>query len=128
MPARGGMWLLNSLVLVWCSVSRGGAPAALPSTDRKGDLLPSGAVARLGTVRLRSPGEVASLAFAPDGKTLAARDGLGGNSIRLWDVATGKIRHRFKGTQDDRGIAFSPDGKLLAAGSSFPHGMVILLE
>src|SRR4051794_10075152 len=55
--------------------------------------LPLGARARLGGVALRHPGNVEDLAFAPDGKTLAAvgQDGV----IRLWDVATGEQRARF---------------------------------
>jgi RNA polymerase sigma factor (sigma-70 family) len=56
------------------------------------------------------------VAFAPDGKTLATSDLSGGP--RLWDVATGKLLHRFGG--DVQGTlftgAFSPDGQTLATG------------
>jgi WD40 repeat protein len=53
-------------------------------------------------------GQVTSLAFSPDGKTLA-----GGR--RLWDVATGQeIENSHTGFVHS--VAFSPDGHLLASG------------
>ena len=51
-----------------------------------------------------------SVAFSPDGKTLASAGGI----IKLWDVTTGKNT----ATLGDEGcgfVAFSPDGKLLAS-------------
>jgi WD40 repeat protein len=55
-------------------------------TDRTGDPLPEGAVARFGSGRLLH-GLVGHLEFSPDGKTLATS---GGDGARLWDVAIGK--------------------------------------
>ncbi len=57
-----------------------------------------------------------SVAFSPDGKTLAT----GGNfNIELWDVATGKRLHELTGHEVAvYTVAFSPDGKTLASGSS----------
>jgi WD40 repeat protein len=51
------------------------------------------------------------LAFAPDGKTLAT----GGESICLWDVATGQEIRRWKCKDRTNSLAFSPDGKTLAS-------------
>jgi WD40 repeat protein len=59
-----------------------------------------------------------SLAFSPDGRTLAA--GLSDNTIRLWDVANGRELRTLKGHKDQiYFIAFSPDGRTLASAS--PH-------
>src|SRR5262245_59609092 len=59
---------------------------------------------------------VQSVAFSPDGKTLASASG--DKSIKLWDVATGKQQATLKGhTESVRSVAFSPDGKTLASAS-----------
>jgi RNA polymerase sigma factor (sigma-70 family) len=88
--------------------------AAPRRNDSHGDALPEGAVARLGTLRFRHEGEAGSVAFSPDGKTLAATNGeKGGDAIFLWDAATGKPLTRLQ-TRASRSLAFSPDGKLLA--------------
>lgn len=61
--------------------------------------------------------QVRSIAFSPDGKTLAS--GNLDKTIRLWDVATGKqIGHPLTGHKNGvSSIAFSPNGKILASGS-----------
>ena len=52
---------------------------------------------------------VSSVAFSPDGNTLAS----GGGEILLWDVATGQRKATLKGVSP---VSFSPDGNTLASG------------
>jgi WD40 repeat protein len=60
-------------------------------------------------------GQGMSVAFSPDGRTLAA--GMWDGAIRLWDVAAGKERACLRGNADPvLAVAFGPDGKTLASG------------
>jgi WD40 repeat protein/beta-lactamase regulating signal transducer with metallopeptidase domain len=107
---KGTAWTVVVLATAACVVVAGVGPlrsavedpppaASIPeakapaSADRQGDPLPAGALARLGTTRLRHGANVTFVTFGSDGKTLitAGQD----NTVRLWDLATGKEVRRF---------------------------------
>src|SRR3954466_14721841 len=68
----------------------------LPRKDPRGDPLPQGAVARLGTVRFHNPEPIHTVAFAPDGQSLLVFAHHYPNSaVRLWNIADGKELARF---------------------------------
>lgn len=115
--------VLCCLLVESCRPARGEAPATpkatpAPRTDRYGDPLPEGAIARLGTIRFRSGAQVFSVAYSPDGRLLAT-SGYDG-TVCVWRTADGKEVFRIltprtavHGAPD---IEFSPDGKLLGVG------------
>lgn len=59
--------------------------------------------------------KVNSVAFTPDGKTLASVSF--DKTIKLWDPETGTLKRTLSDVTDVVSIAFSPDGKILAGGS-----------
>ncbi len=67
---------------------------------------------------------VSSLAWSPDGSTLAAAASLGGGSVRLLDPTTGALLATFKAETLSTAVAWSPDGSLLAGGASRGLGFI----
>lgn len=88
--------------------------------DRYGDPLPTGALARFGTVRFRHDGMIRCTAISPDGHLIAAG---GLNSIQIFNAETGQTLHHINGTSNTvQALAFTPDNKQLA---SFDRNMMV---
>jgi WD40 repeat protein len=89
-------------------------PAQVRRADAEGFALPAGAVARLGSARLRHGGWVHDVCFSADGKWIAS---VGSDqALRVWDGKTGKQVLVFR--RPDGGfdrVAFTADGKALVA-------------
>ncbi len=107
------MWIVFCAVAVTSGAAANGEPRA----DRRGDPLPTGAIGRFGSARLRHGDAVRCLAFSPDSKLLASGGAGKDGTIRIWDVASGREIRRIPSGQGSVGsVCFSPDGRVLASG------------
>jgi WD40 repeat protein/serine/threonine protein kinase len=108
------------------SINPGTGFAATPDVHFAAYGLPNG---RIGVMDLRNGKElwsavaskeyILSLAFSPDGKTLASGAGFADPAIRLWDAATGKSLGQLEGHGSwVSSLVFWPDGKKLASSSA----------
>src|SRR5262249_31315342 len=83
--------------------------------DALGDPLPAGAVARLGSARLKSGSYIEALAFSPDGRRLACWAGYISShkgQLTLWEVATGRLERRVEVSKAEVGVLrWLPDGR-----------------
>lgn len=111
--------LLGALALCQTRPLSGGEPPEKspppPRQDAYGDPLPEGAVARIGSPRLRQPDPTCAMVSSPDGKILALGKSWTG-PVRLWNAATGKLIGELQASVvQPTSLAFSADGKLLAS-------------
>lgn len=66
-----------------------------------------------------------SLAFSPDGRTLAAgsvEDWLSPGDLRIWDVKSGRLLHKVRYSGGVKALAYSPDGRRLVLTADVEYG------
>jgi WD40 repeat protein len=112
--------IMHRLILTGASLILAGVTTSAqevekaPRTDRHGDPLPTNALARIGTTRLRHASWVSSLAFSPDGKRISSATIW--FDVAVWDARTGRSR-AFRSSREEPGLfraTVSPDGSLFA--------------
>ena len=82
-----------------------------PRVDAFGDPLPTGAIHRLGTLRV-TPDAIPAL--SPDGKLIATSSDRG---VQFWDAVTGKQLGAVELDTQVKALAFAPDGNTLFTGN-----------
>ncbi len=83
--------------------------SSVAEQDAQGDPLPPGAIARIGSPRLRHTDIVLDVAYAPDGQLLASA---GRDGVRVWEARSGKQLHFWPGRSEC--VAFAHHDKRLA--------------
>jgi WD40 repeat protein len=123
------LWRTRDGRLLWTKRQRGPVMDAAFASDGQTLVAAGGDGASIwsvpaGTrVRLASPGGATRVAFSPDGSLVATAGGDG--SARLWDAATGALRHVLRVSKAAlTGVVFSPDGRLLLTTGSPPHNVL----
>jgi WD40 repeat protein len=120
--------LTAGMLLVLLAGAAHGAGPPPRRTDLYGDPLPPGAVARLGTMRLRHAH--ADITFSRDGKQLISCgwDGV----VRFWDTASGRlVRSQRLAWKPQKpwhyleGVTLSPGGTLVAAVDEYRPGVYL---
>ena len=95
------------------------AVAGNPVGDRDGNPLPAGAIARLGSLRLRHAAHVNCLTFTRDAKHIIAGSRLG--DVRIWDVDSGREVRSLPGHRlGVNCLTVSLDGKFLVSTGGEP--------
>ena len=97
------------------------APDREVRVDFYGDVLPSGAVARMGTPRFWIGPMITTIAFSPDGKTLTAASDSSTPSVPIWDAKNGQVIRALAPPSflqpeegEVRDVAVAPVGSLMA--------------
>jgi len=131
MVQRVGVIALLAVAIAGSPFTAVGAfpPDSTPDKDNLGDPLPTGAIARIGSYRLRHADPVDVIACSGDGKWLASHCRWE-NFVSVWSIDSGKLRGRLPVSGVAR-MAFTPDGNTLAlilSTNQFAFGAEILVE
>src|SRR5262249_47026855 len=113
--------LLVAAVAVLSGGSLFAQEANQPRFDYYGEALPQGAIARMGTMRVKDYrlGFGPATAFSPDGKILATG---GLEHIRLWEFPSGKVLRELRDgdrTKTYCSLAFLTNSQLASIGSNW---------